>query len=573
MMASGARASHARAEEERRRERARSRVESDRPSSRGGRPSSAARSRPTTREGERPRTGGGSTRAANSPRGEHVSFAGPSSSSASGAGAVAVPALAVGDGAAGGGSRPQTADKASDTARSHKSDKHFGISDSPRHAMQIVHDNVNDPLAKPKSAEEAAKANMLARKDSTWQRDLQAFLDDPSVSHAAMGFAVSMVVLILASAFILVFHKADCKGAILGDWLGYFEVIACCIFSLEIVARFLVSQSIIKAIQDPYLIFDILAVLPCWLMPLRSCGQFLKMLKTLRMFRLLKLARRYEGSVVIVRAMKLSMPALTVAFFFLFTALTVFATFLYFTERLNKEDAGAFRSIPHTMWFMAVTMTTVGYGDVTPLTDGGRIVTVMAMLFGVLFISMPLAIVGNNFCLVWDDKERVIFVEKLKEQLALRGMGPSDMLATVEAMDADGSGMLSFREFLAALNLLEIKMSANRLAVLWRTLDTDHSGDVSLINFMEVIHRDDPAQLEILRNQFPQLTAPPIDDDPTDDDGAGDGAPEPNAAAAKGADDAAAKASRAPESALLLMPTCPAEILAAISPARLTSPE
>ena len=104
----------------------------------------------------------------------------------------------------------------------------------------------------------------------------------------------------------------------------------------------------------------------------------------------------------------------------------------------------------------------------------------MAMLFGVLFISMPLAIVGNNFCLVWDDKERVIFVEKLKEQLALRGMGPSDMLATVEAMDADGSGMLSFREFLAALNLLEIKMSANRLAVLWRTLDTDHSGDVSL---------------------------------------------------------------------------------------------
>ena len=50
---------------------------------------------------------------------------------------------------------------------------------------------------------------------------------------------------------------------------------------------------------------------------------------------------------------------------------------------------------------------------------------------------MPLAIVGNNFCLVWDDKERVIFVEKLKEQLALRGMGPEDMLATVEAMDAE----------------------------------------------------------------------------------------------------------------------------------------
>ncbi|KAH8071687.1 voltage-gated potassium channel [Aureococcus anophagefferens] len=376
------------------------------------------------------------------------------------------------------------------------------VSATPRAQLKIVHDHPDDPRTKKNT-----KANMLSRKESSWKRDLQVFLDDPNSTNAAMGFAVAMVILILVSAFILVFHESDCKGAIFGHWLGYFEVIACVIFSLEIVARFAVSQNV-QGHPGPYLIFDILAVLPCWLMPLRSCGQFLKMLKTLRMFRLLKLARRYEGSVVIVRAMKLSMPALTVAFFFLFTALTVFATFLYFTERLGKGESGAFRSIPHTMWFMAVTMTTVGYGDVTPLTDGGRIVTVMAMLFGVLFISMPLAIVGNNFCLVWDDKERVIFVEKLKEQLALRGMGPSDMLATVEAMDADGSGMLSFREFLAALNLLEIKMSANRLAVLWRTLDTDHSGDVSLINFMEVIHRDDPAQLEILRSQFPSLQEP-----------------------------------------------------------------
>ena len=395
------------------------------------------------------------------------------------------------------------------------------VSATPRAQLKIVHDHPDDPRTKKNT-----KANMLSRKESSWKRDLQVFLDDPNSTNAAMGFAVAMVILILVSAFILVFHESDCKGAIFGHWLGYFEVIACVIFSLEIVARFAVSQNVCKAIQDPYLIFDILAVLPCWLMPLRSCGQFLKMLKTLRMFRLLKLARRYEGSVVIVRAMKLSMPALTVAFFFLFTALTVFATFLYFTERLGKGESGAFRSIPHTMWFMAVTMTTVGYGDVTPLTDGGRIVTVMAMLFGVLFISMPLAIVGNNFCLVWDDKERVIFVEKLKEQLALRGMGPSDMLATVEAMDADGSGMLSFREFLAALNLLEIKMSANRLAVLWRTLDTDHSGDVSLINFMEVIHRDDPAQLEILRSQFPSLQEPSAADG---DDDAEEEPPEPAA--------------------------------------------
>ena len=267
------------------------------------------------------------------------------------------------------------------------------VSATPRAQLKIVHDHPDDPRTKKNT-----KANMLSRKESSWKRDLQVFLDDPNSTNAAMGFAVAMVILILVSAFILVFHESDCKGAIFGHWLGYFEVIACVIFSLEIVARFAVSQNVCKAIQDPYLIFDILAVLPCWLMPLRSCGQFLKMLKTLRMFRLLKLARRYEGSVVIVRAMKLSLPALTVAIFFLMISVTVFATFLYFTESLNRE--GAYRSIPHAMWFMMVTMTTVGYGDVSPLTDGGKVVTTMAMLFGVLFLAMPLAIVGNNFVTV-----------------------------------------------------------------------------------------------------------------------------------------------------------------------------
>ncbi|KAK7235260.1 voltage-gated potassium channel [Aureococcus anophagefferens] len=275
------------------------------------------------------------------------------------------------------------------------------------------------------------------------------------------------------------------------------EWFACTVFTAEIVARFAITNSARTLIRDPYMWFDILAVLPCWLIPTASlipggtalCGG-LSHLKSLRMFRLLKLARKYEGSIVIVRAMKLSLPALTVAIFFLMISVTVFATFLFFTESLNRE--GAYRSIPHAMWFMMVTMTTVGYGDVSPLTDGGKVVTTMAMLFGVLFLAMPLAIVGNNFCLVWEDKERVVFVEKLKEQLLLRGRQPKDMRETFNMMDTDGSGSMSFREFRDAMRVLEINMSAERLAVLWRTLDADHSGEIDVSEFMELVYRDDP---------------------------------------------------------------------------------
>ena len=180
------------------------------------------------------------------------------------------------------------------------------------------------------------------------------------------------------------------------------------------------------------------------------------------------------------------------------------------------------------MWFMMVTMTTVGYGDVSPLTDGGKVVTTMAMLFGVLFLAMPLAIVGNNFCLVWEDKERVVFVEKLKEQLLLRGRQPKDMRETFNMMDTDGSGSMSFREFRDAMRVLEINMSAERLAVLWRTLDADHSGEIDVSEFMELVYRDDPYVLVELgvrggRRDDDDGGGDGDDDDGGDDDGDDDG--------------------------------------------------
>ena len=68
----------------------------------------------------------------------------------------------------------------------------------------------------------------------------------------------------------------------------------------------------------------------------------------------------------------------------------------------------------NSAWFVLVTLSTVGYGDSTPATDAGHVIACVAIVAGVLFMSMPLAIVGNNFCVIWDDKERVIFIEKFK---------------------------------------------------------------------------------------------------------------------------------------------------------------
>ncbi len=67
----------------------------------------------------------------------------------------------------------------------------------------------------------------------------------------------------------------------------------------------------------------------------------------------------------------------------------------------SKDD---FDSIMNSAWFVLVTLSTVGYGDSTPATDTGLVIAAAAIVAGVLFMSMPLAIVGNNFVTVWSEK-------------------------------------------------------------------------------------------------------------------------------------------------------------------------
>ena len=188
----------------------------------------------------------------------------------------------------------------------------------------------------------------------------------------------------------------------------------------------------------------------------------------------------------------MSLAALGVPFYFLAVAVVVFASFLFYLEqqgaRMNGDcQAGncgaAFHSIPHAIWFMLVTMTTVGYGDVSPNTELGRMVTVFAMIFGVLFLSMPLAIVGNNFAAIWEDRSRVIFIEKFKESFATKKVDRATLQTVFEDLDTDGSGTLSFKELKVSLTKINVRMSAYAFKQLWRAIDSDNSGEIGFEEF------------------------------------------------------------------------------------------
>ena len=131
--------------------------------------------------------------------------------------------------------------------------------------------------------------------------------------------------------------------------------------------------------------------------------------------RLLKLCRYYYGSVLLGRALKKSVTALAVPIAFLLVLCVSIGGIMFSVEGCNREDshrpeclesAGRVQNIPQAMWMMLVTMTTVGYGDFSPLTLYGRLLSSIAMFIGLVMIAMPLTIVGTNFAEVWAARER-----------------------------------------------------------------------------------------------------------------------------------------------------------------------
>lgn len=138
------------------------------------------------------------------------------------------------------------------------------------------------------------------------------------------------------------------------------------------------------------------------------------------MFRLLRVFKpfRYNNTIlltieVMYVSVRRSQHALLAIGFFVAMILTIFSTLLYFAERgtwdpiletfINADgDPTQFSSIPAAAWFVIVTITTVGYGEITPRSFLGRLVTLPILMFGLLLITLPSFVLGREFSLVWE---------------------------------------------------------------------------------------------------------------------------------------------------------------------------
>lgn len=165
------------------------------------------------------------------------------------------------------------------------------------------------------------------------------------------------------------------------------------LFTLEYLMRIYSSPRPVRYITSFFGIIDLLAILPTFLGLFFDQVTFLltiRALRLLRMFRIFKLGRYLKEAAVLIKALQASMYKIIVFFGAVLTLVLILGSLLYLIE---GEEHG-FTSIPQSIYWAIVTITTVGYGDIAPATVMGKLLASVAMLTGYSIIAVPTGIIS-----------------------------------------------------------------------------------------------------------------------------------------------------------------------------------
>jgi len=209
------------------------------------------------------------------------------------------------------------------------------------------------------------------------------------------AFDMFIIGLIALSILIIIIDSVPRMHEHYGSTLLSFEVVITLVFTIEYLLRIWSSERRLNTILKPMSIIDLLAILPLYIsfaFPVAAGTNltFLRSLRLLRIFRSLKLVRYLHTLSAIRYALVERLSELIAIFSVGAILLLITSCFMYFIE------PGTFESIPKALWWAAATMTTVGYGDIYPVTFVGRILGAFVMALGIAFIALPTAVIGSS---------------------------------------------------------------------------------------------------------------------------------------------------------------------------------
>ncbi|MEO7166725.1 MAG: ion transporter [Spartobacteria bacterium] len=222
-----------------------------------------------------------------------------------------------------------------------------------------------------------------------WKRRLFIIIFE-SDTPAGKAFDLVLLAAICLSVLVVVLESVKSIRIEHATLLRDLEWLFTGLFTVEYIARLLCVRRRREYAWSFYGVVDLLAILPSYINLFTAANyvMVIRVVRLLRVFRVLKLAHFLDETETLVDALRASERKVLVFVFAVLALVTVMGTLMYLVE----GEANGFNSIPHSVYWAIVTLTTVGYGDITPQTTLGRFIASLIMIMGYGIIAVPTGI-------------------------------------------------------------------------------------------------------------------------------------------------------------------------------------
>ncbi len=232
-----------------------------------------------------------------------------------------------------------------------------------------------------------------------------------------------LLIVIVLNVVAVILESVDAIYAEYAAWFDFFEAISIAIFTVEYAARVWVSvenrefgtgwRGRLRYAGTPMAIVDLVAILPFFLSAFTDVDT--RIFRSLRLLRVFKLSRHSAAMDLLLTVIRNEAATVVSSLFVMLIIIILAASGMYIIEREAQPDA--FQSIPQAMWWAAVTLTTVGYGDMVPITALGKIFGLLITVAGVGMVALPAGILASGFSQELL-KRRALYRLQVKDSLA-----------------------------------------------------------------------------------------------------------------------------------------------------------
>ena len=227
-----------------------------------------------------------------------------------------------------------------------------------------------------------------------WQRRLHTIIYE-SDTPAGKAFDIALLLCILLSIAVVILDSVPRYHVVYGRVFLATEWVFSILFTLEYVLRLVTVQRPLRFVLSPLGLIDLLAILPSYLsivLPGTQSLMVLRALRLLRIFRIFKLGHFLSEAEFLSAAIRGSVRKILIFMLAVLTLIIILGSVMYLVE----GPAAGFTSIPDSIYWAVVTITTVGYGDISPQTPMGKLIASIMMLVGYGIIAVPTGILGSE---------------------------------------------------------------------------------------------------------------------------------------------------------------------------------